>query len=132
MNVVHRKIVKVLVKRTLEDKNPLGTALAALNSDEAVRYIFSNYRGAGTTATGLHLTAMGLQLMKCYFKACEISLPSDHHIKTKYLVYLDKIASLPYHYGREYIVVFELHLGTKLKLADGDIDVLIDMEKSHA
>lgn len=137
MSDSHRAILDILRKRTTEDANPLGVPLAAMSDDEAMRHLFRNYRGGGGAPRGLHLTEEGLQLMKCYFRPYEIRTPPNHCYQTgngrfpkvRHLVYLDKNAQLPYFCNAECVILFELGLGTKLKLADGDIQTLIEMER---
>ncbi len=64
MNKVQRAITAMLKERTCEDSNPLGIAFTTMDDNETARYVFSNYRGLGVAASGLHLTDIGLQLMK--------------------------------------------------------------------
>ncbi len=133
MNTVHHTILDLLRRRTDADQNPLGAQLAAPD-EEVVRLLFSNYR----RGKGLHLSDIGLQLMKSYFKAYEIRTPEYHSVATakgkqvraRHLVYLDGHVSLPYFCTIDSIVLFELSLGTKIKLADGDIQILIAMERN--
>jgi hypothetical protein len=136
VNPVHRIIIDLLRTYTVADENPLGMTLAGLTDEATVRYVFSNYRNNGGRAKGLQLTETGLQLMKCYFKAYEIKTPESHSIastfarlpKARHLAYLDRHATLPYFCNAEYVTLFEISLGTKLKLAGGDIQILIDMD----
>ncbi len=54
-------------------------------------------------------------------------------MKPLQMIFLDKRARLPYYCGKENIVVYDYELGTKLKLVDGNISILmeIEMENQH-
>jgi hypothetical protein len=132
VNVLHAAVVRMIRERVAADGNPLGATFAEMTDTEIVRVLFASYRegGADGGGRGLRLTAYGLQIMKCYFHAYEVRLPEGHRIKAPHLLYLDRRASLPYHYSAECLVVFESKLGIKLKLADGDIATLIEMDRT--
>lgn len=90
--------------------------------------MFSNFRGKGEESRGLRLTNMGLEVMRAYFKSYDIALPEGHQIDIRRLLYLDRRATLPFFYSHDKLVLFEGDLGLKLKLADGDLDILMEID----
>ena len=130
MNKVHRSIIKHIRAASTEDGGKVAMAFANLTDEQMVRMMFSNYRGRDDGARGLRLTNFGLETMKTYFQCHEISFEKDHRVKPNEILYLDRRASLPYFYNHEKIVVFETELGIKLKLADGEIATLIEIESA--
>jgi len=128
MSAVHVKILKLLREAVVQGQNPLGQTILNTADDMALRTLFRSYRGTNAdNARGLRLSDLGLQLMKCYFKPFEIALSADHKINAQYLIFLERKARLPYHYGQETMVLFETVLGLQLKLADGNLQTLIDI-----
>lgn len=132
MNRVHSSIIKHIRESSSQDGGKDGGKVAAafanLKDEQFVRLMFSNYRGRDEKARGLRLTNIGLEMMKSYFHFYEIRLPEGRRVASNEILYLDRRATLPYYYSHEKIVVFETDLGLKLKLADGEIATLIEME----
>ncbi len=99
--------------------------------EQIVRMMFSNFRGRDSQSRGLRLTNFGMQVMITYFQAYEIE--RDGKPSAMELVYLDNKARLPYHVDPEgKMVMFDPELGIKLKLADGDITTLMEMDVALA
>jgi hypothetical protein len=86
--------------------------------------MFSNYRGS----RGLRLTRFGLQVMRCYFKGYEIKVPEDEELQPMHLIFLDGRAKLPYYCEKGEIVVYDHMLGVKLRLVDGRLSTLMEIE----
>lgn len=114
------------------DGSAITRVLKTKTDDQIVRLMFMNYRGREAAARGLRLTNLGLQIMLGYFRAYDVESSetnSPKEISPEQLLYLDRKARLPYHIsetGR--IILFDQELGIKLMLADGDIDVLVEMD----
>lgn len=143
MNKVHSALVTYL--RNAMDQNdsgassPMTKVLKSKSDEQIVRMMFMNFRGRENSTRGLRLTNLGLQIMLGYFRAYDVEAsdtgaPKD--LTPEQLLYLDRKAKLPYHVSETgHIIVFDQELGIKLMLADGDIDVLVEMDdmslKSH-
>lgn len=128
MNKIHSSVIGYIREAAAKDGNPLAKLLSAKTDEQMVRMMFQNFRGRDKAARGLRLTNFGVQVMKGYFQAYEIETPGDK-IGSPELVYLDRRAKLPYHVGEDgNLVMFDPELGIKLKLADGDIRTLIEMD----
>jgi hypothetical protein len=128
MNRVHISVIKHIRDSSKEDGGKIAATFANLTDEQVVRQMFSNYRGRDEKARGLRLTNIGLEMMKSYFHYYEIKLAEGRRVAPNEILYLDRRATLPYFYSNEKIVVFETELGVKLKLADGEIATLIQME----
>jgi len=129
----HTKIVQFLRDSVAKDKHDLERHL--IGEDEKVFHkIFQSYRG-NNTPKGLMLTWVGYRLLSTYIKSYEIMLPDECRLGSRDLLYLDDRAKMPYYISRgedesggTRLVVFEAKLGIMLKLADGMISNLRDME----
>jgi hypothetical protein len=100
-----------------------------MKDEQVVRRMFRNFRGRDNDARGLRLTNFGKEVMTFYFKPYEITAKDGRKPADMELVYLDRRAKLPYYIeDNGNIVMFDPELGIKLKLADGDIRVLIAMD----
>jgi hypothetical protein len=128
MNRVHSAIIRHIRNVSSEMGGQFADHFSALSDEQIVRIMFSNFRGKGEESRGLRLTNMGLEVMRAYFKAYDIPLPEGHKIEIKRLLYLDRRASLPFYYSNERLILFEGDLGLKLKLADGDLDILMEID----
>ena len=98
-----------------------------LDDHKLLRMMFANYRGE--QARGMRLTNFGLQLMKSQFQYYEVRLP-EVASRTSEVLWLDRRATMPYHLQGERLILFESELGMKLKLADGDIRTLMEIESA--
>ncbi len=76
----------------------------------------------------MRLTHFGLQVMRAYFKGYEIKVPDDEHMQPVHLIFLDGRAKMPYYCGNGEIVVYDYVLGTKLRLVDGRLSTLMEIE----
>lgn len=128
MNKVHAAIIAHLRKSSADIGSDLHKHLETLTDPQVVKLMFSSVRGRGETARGLRLTNSGLQMMMEHFKYFEVKFPEGHKLQANELVYLDRRAHLPYFCSAEKIVLFETELGMKLKLMDGDITRLCEIE----
>lgn len=125
MNDIQRTILKH-IRSAISDPS-----LKNLEDDKLVRMIFFNFRGGSKeNARGLRLTNFGLQILQGIFQFVEIKFPEGHKLNIPEILYFDHRASLPYYISDDHVVVFEAELGMKLKLADGDVDTLMDIEGS--
>lgn len=122
MNHVQTRVVKFFRESVSSDRR-----LSEFTDEQIARMMFVNYRPKSRNR-GLRLTNFGLQFMKGMFQAVEIPMPSGHKMQSRELLYLDKRATMPYYASDERLVVFESDLGIMLRLADGDISTLIEVE----
>lgn len=129
MNQVHTLLMSKIRDATMENGGLLAAKFLSMNDEKIIGLMFSNYRGAGNSR-GLRLTRFGLQVMQEFFKGTEIEIPKEKKIGTVHMLYLEKSAKFPYYYQNEELIVFDDMLGFKLKLADGDIDMLIKIERT--
>lgn len=128
MNRVHSAVLRHIRDASSKEEGKIASTLTSLTDEQIVRMMFSSYRGRDGASRGMRLTNIGLEIMKSYFTFFEIKMPENHMVQSGELIYLDRRATLPYFFSNDRIVVFETELGIKLKLADGDIPTLIEME----
>ena len=127
MNGVHIAIISCI--RDMNTQEARLSTLDGLTNEQIVRLMFQNYRGRDKTARGLRLTNHGLEIMRAFFQAYEIEAFEGKRPGNSELIYLDRRAKLPYHISHNgNLVMFDPELGIKLKLADGDIRTLIEMD----
>jgi hypothetical protein len=105
----------------------LSTQFAQLSDEKLAHKIFANFR-TDESSRGLRLTKFGLEVMKKYFWFFAIPLPDGTAVKPKTLLYLDRRATMPYYISSDGYVVFERDLAYKLKLAEGNMDVVREIE----
>jgi hypothetical protein len=129
MNRVHLSIVNYLREMNAREAHPSLTRFDSMTEEQIVRLMFQNYRGRDRDARGLRLTNHGLEIMRTFFQAYEIEAFEGRRPGSLELIYLDRRAKLPYHIRENgNLVMFDPELGIKLKLADGDIRTLIEMD----
>jgi len=129
MNPVHVSLVNYIRGTSPPEGSAIYKIIDGKTDDQIVRLMFQNYRGKDKAARGLRLTNFGVQVMQTYFQAYEITAPEGRIPGAHELVYLDRTAKLPYHIGTNgNMMMFDPELGIKLKLADGDIRTLIEMD----
>lgn len=92
---------------------------ASFTEDHVVHLIFLH---------GLRLTQYGLQILQCHFQSCRIDVPDNELHRPSHLVFLDTVAKMPYYCGDVYLVVFDHLLGFKLRLVEGRISTLKQIE----
>jgi hypothetical protein len=133
MNKVHSSLLRYIRDALkAEDNTVIGKMIDGKTDEQIVRMMFSNIRGRDSHMRGLRLTNFGVTVMRSYFQAYEIEREGKK-LGPMELVYLDKKARLPYwldDHGN--VVMFDPDLGIKLKLADGDISVLMEMDATLA
>jgi hypothetical protein len=118
MNPVHRVILAHMRATSSEAK------LTAFTDQQLIHRMFSNHRGQ----RGMRLTQFGLQVMQCYFTAYDVKVPEDEIIAPKHLICLDERAIMPYYMDKTHIVVFDPAFGVKLRLVDGRLSTLMEIE----
>jgi hypothetical protein len=120
MTTIHGAIVDFL----RETHDPKLAPLIALADVQIVHRMFFNYR----SRHGVRLTNFGLQILKSYFRHYEVKVPKDEVVKPIHLVFLDDHATMPYYCDDGRIVVFDQELGVKLRLVDGRLSTLVNIE----
>jgi hypothetical protein len=129
---VHHALVAYIRDVVNEDNTELHEKFLSLSDEQIIRMMFSNYRAKGAgSSRGLRLTKFGLQIMKNYFQGYECKMPEGTKLLPLHLLYLDSKASMPYYCSNEEgFVIYDRYLGTKLKLADGKISTLMEIESN--
>jgi hypothetical protein len=122
-------LIKKIKDSTTKNGGLLADKFSSMNDDQIMRLMFSNYRGK-ENSRGMRLTMFGLQVMQQFFKGTSIIVPNKK-MSTVHMLYLEKSAKFPYYFSNEELIVFDDMLGFKLKLADGDIDTLIKIERTE-
>lgn len=128
MNKIHSALIDYIREQTEKEGGELYKKFSSMTDETVIRMMFGNFRGK--SERGMRLTNFGLQVMKRYFEGYEITMPSDIKLRTIHMIYLDQKAALPYYCSIEGFVIYDRDLGTKLKLADGKIDTLIEIESA--
>lgn len=128
MNKIHTSLLNHIKASLAAEANPvIGKMIDGKSDEQIVRMMFSNFRGRDSQARGLRLTNFGVTVMRGYFQAYEIE--REKKVAPMELVYLDNKARLPYWVDDGgNVVMFDPELGIKLKLADGDIAILMEMD----
>lgn len=126
MNQVHRAVVAHIREASSSQNAELGSRFTSMSDEQIVRRMFANYRGE----RGLRLTNFGLQIMRGYFRGYETSIPEDEPISPMHLVFLDDRVTMPYYLDieRRFMVVYDRILGIKLRLVDGRLSILLEIE----
>ena len=101
--------------------------LLSMKDEQIVKKMFSNVRGDREDVRGLRLTNFGLTVMKKFFKFYQQKMPSGKRLMPLHLLYLDQHASMPYFCSDEEFIMFDHQLGLKIKLADGNMDIVMDI-----
>ena len=129
MNKIHSSLLTYIRDALAAEDNPVvGKMIDGKTDEQVVRMMFSNIRGRDSQMRGLRLTNFGVTVMRSYFQAYEIEREGKK-VGPLELVYLDKKARLPYWVDDTgNVVMFDPELGIKLKLADGDITILMEMD----
>lgn len=132
---VHANVLRML-RECVEKDDPHDFKKYLVEPDEKVLHkLFHSYRGKDDRPKGLRLSALGFRILSSYVKSYEIKMPEGYRLGSRDLLYMDARAKMPYYIGRgededggTILVVFEAQLGIMLKLADGMISNLRDME----
>ena len=122
MNRLHAAIVAHIRSMSLEDA--LFAGFATLTDEQMIRQMFSNYRAG----RGLRLSFFGHEVMRRHFRGYEIKVPSDETINAANLLFLDSHAKMPYFLTKDQFVVFDHLLAVKLRLVDGRLTLLTEIE----
>jgi hypothetical protein len=126
MNEIHAAIVSHIREVNKAQDNPvMARQFDSLTDEEFIRQMFLNYRGS----RGLRLTKFGVMVMQRYFKGYEIKVPEVEEWSPKYLTFLDQKSKMPYYCDKKMIVMFDHVLGVKLRLVDGMISILMEIEE---
>lgn len=107
-----------------EAADPLLKSLLDRPDEQIIQRLFFNHRGQ----RGVRLSKFGHEIMRYYFRSYEVRLPEDEVIMPRHLIFLDEHVALPYFLDTHRIVVFNDELGVKLRLVDGRLSVLVDIE----
>lgn len=98
------------------------------------RMLFQNYRLSGDR--GLRLTNQGYAIIQHFFDFIEVKREVSKDTKGQStnveLLYLDNNCKMPYFYSADRVALFDLALGLKIKLVEGDIASLARAEDFHA
>jgi hypothetical protein len=121
VNRIHTAIISYIREATIQE--PLFAGFASLTDEQMVRQMFSNYRHG----KGLRLSNFGLEVMRRHFMSYVIKVPDDEQLRPKHLLFLDANARMPYHCGKDEIVVYDHLLGVKLRLVNGRLSILVDV-----
>jgi hypothetical protein len=131
----HALIVAHLREQLSKDKHELEKHLVGFTDEQVFHKLFYSYRGKDSPPKGLRLTWLGYTMVSRYFQSYEVAMPENYKIGSLDLLYLDSRSKMPYYIGRgedenggTILAVFESKLGIMLKLADGMISNLRDME----
>lgn len=122
MNKIYKTIISHIRESIRDDEE--FVAFMALTDEQIIRRMFSNYRGE----RGLRLTQFGVQIMRQFFKGYEIKVPEDEKMQPLHLIFLDRRAKMPYYCGDKEIVIYDPVLAVKLRLLDGRISLLLEIE----
>lgn len=122
MNKIHKTII-AHIRESIKDIEEF-IPFMALTDEQIIRRMFSNYRGA----RGLRLTQFGVETMRQFFKGYEIKVPEDEKLQPLHLIFLDRSAKMPYYCGDKEIVIYDPVLAVKLRLLDGRISLLMEIE----
>lgn len=123
MNQIHHAIISYIRENNKSSSEEI-LSFMALSDEQIAHRMFLNYRGS----RGLRLTSFGLQIMQNHFKGYEISIPEDEKIQPLHLIFLDGKARMPYYCGDGKIVVYDYMLGVKLRLVDGRLSILMEID----
>jgi hypothetical protein len=130
----HARIVDHLREAVAKDNNTLGKHLVGFTNDQVFHKLFHSFRGKDAPK-GLRLSWLGLKLLSAYFQSYDVPVPEDYRLGFRDLLYLDARAKMPYYIGRGEdengavkLIVFEAKLAIILKLADGMVSTLREME----
>ncbi len=131
----HGQILKLLRDSVAKDPREFQKYLVGIEDEKVLHKIFHSYRGKDAPPKGMRLSSLGYRMLGTYVKSYEINMPEGYRLGSRDLLYLDARAKMPYYIGRgededgsTILVVFEAQLGILLKLADGMISNLRDME----
>lgn len=106
----------------------LADAFANMGDHRVARMIFSNMRAVEGVWHGLRLSKTGLEIMRRYFQSVEVAMADGKRLSHRNVLYLDGRAKMPYYASGEGYTLFETKLAISLKLAEGCVDTLREMD----
>lgn len=131
---IHRRIVAYLRDQVSKPGAPCGEYFVDRTDEQVMHTVFMSFRGGGEPK-GLRLSPIGLDILSKFFKPFNITLPDGYRIGSADMLWLDARAEWPYYIGfgldnngSHKLTVFDHKLGIKLKLADGAISNLREIE----
>jgi len=131
MNTVHAAVIKHIRSVFANGSEKSAEYFLSLKDDQMMRLMFSSVRNDSGKTRGMRLTNSGLEIMKSCFQFFDVPREAGLDINNNELLYLDRRAKLPYYIDASRVVVFESDLGMLLKLADGSIHTLMQIDSSH-
>lgn len=119
-NIAHKMVIEEL--RSIAADGAIDMPFVAEYSDERLlRMIFINFRAS----KGVRLSAFGREILTNIFRSYTFPLPPEFRISPAIIVWLERASPLPYFISSEKITVFEPTLAIRIKLADGDLSLLM-------
>ncbi len=103
-------------------KADFAEQLNAWSDEQMLRQMFSNYRDGH----GLRLTKIGQHLMTANFQSYRFLL--DESLTPPQLLFLDARAKMPYYCNDNEIVIFDPKFAVRLRLVDGNIGTLMEID----
>jgi hypothetical protein len=123
---LHRKIAEAVIAQATTTQSPLAGMLEGKDPQQACHVIFSSYRGGSDQAKGMRLSDEGLQLLKAFFKCHDVYLVPGYKQTLPHILYMDRVAKMPYWMNDKYCAMFDSELAMMLRLAEGRIQDLVD------
>jgi hypothetical protein len=120
----YQKLITAIKQAYEQNSIPELAYIRNITSDQLLHRYFINYRTSGQQSAGIGLSDEGLQAFKTYFQYWIIQMPDSFIIKSKHLIYLDRITIMPWHLNSKEFTTFDPEIGMKLRLV-GDLDVLM-------
>lgn len=124
---VHDALLSGLREKIAEAGGGLAEKFDAMDDARLLRLMFASVRGS-EAPVGLKLTKLGFEVMRRFFEHFPVARPKDDTLNAGHLLWLDRTATMPYLCNGDGYVFFEHRLAIKLKLADGRIGTLIEIE----
>lgn len=131
---IHTRIIAYLREQVQKPDAPCAEYFTDRTDAQMMRTIFFSFRG-GEEPRGLRLSPTGFSILTKFFRPYDITLPDGYRIGSADMLWLDAKADWPYyigfgvdHGGANKLYVFDHKLGIKLKLADGAISNLREIE----
>lgn len=112
MNPIHQIVLDRIRNTTDYSKSD------TLSDEQLLRKLFLNYRGH----TGIRLSAYGLDVLSKLYTGTSVSIAKKATVK--HLLSLEAKSRFPYFLSDKKIISFDNMLSIKLKLFDGDLDLI--------
>lgn len=127
MNIYDR-LIKILKEKNREEPLLFGSSLLSVDDDKIPRMLFRNYRLTSDGPKGLRLTDEAQYIFSHYFDSYSITI-DDNIERSLYVLYLDKMTSMPWYMNISVVTLYEKDLAMKMKLA-GDMETLMETFKN--